>query len=262
MNTFPANGETFTVLAWLAQDPRRGLAFEQKMEEGRRFGRTPDAPALLRSLLEEEYPIGATPVWGPVWMHLLHRRCAQVDLDSASWALNGRYGVYFRADYSPQAEVGDEQETLDLWEVVAQNAALFARLEQFSRTWPDNVCTCAAGLRTYFFSSVRLGLRYQDVPQFVPAFIVMSLERIDWHVLASRLLREAKTCQCVSQPHQENPAVLVALFAELLGLVGDEIRQVSRSLPGQQRSTALFLSGLCRDTASALAVSESVETTH
>lgn len=32
MPTFPANVETFAILAWLAQDPKRRLAFEQKME--------------------------------------------------------------------------------------------------------------------------------------------------------------------------------------------------------------------------------------
>lgn len=200
MHTFPANVETLVVLAWLAQDYRRRLAFEQKMEEGRRFGRTPDAPALLQSLLEEECsPIGATPAWGPVWMHLLRRRYAQVDLDSVSWALSGRCGVYFQAEDSPRVEVDNEQETWDLWEVVAQKEALFARLEHFSRAMPDNVCTCAAQPRTYLFSFVHLGLRYLDVPQFVPAFIVRSLEHVDWHLLAAQLLQAANSpCKCVS----------------------------------------------------------------
>ncbi len=263
MYTYPANTETFLVLSWLSQKPHLCAALKQRL---RGSGRIPDAPTLLQSLLEEDWrPLGQDADFGPLCAQLLRPRFNVVDLLVVSWALEGSCGLYFRADDNPEAheaEVDAEpiQETWSLWEAITRNEPLLMRLEQLCHTWQGSVCYGAQALRSFFPVYTRLVLHHLEAPHFVRDLLLVSLEKVDWHVIAAKLVGVGlPPCQCSSWPRVDDPAVLVALVEELLTRAGDEIERSGQPLAGQQREMALFLSGLCRDTAKAMPVAGPVD---
>jgi len=257
MYTYPANIETFLVLSWLSQKPHLRADLKQRIKNS---GRTPDAAPLLQSLLEEDWrPLGQDGDFGPLCAQLLRPRFNVVDLLVVCWAQEGRCGLYFRADDNPQAaheaaaDAELQRETWSLWEAITRNEPLFMRLEQLCHTWQRSVCYGAQALRSFFPVYTRLVLHHLDAPHFVRELLRTSLEKVDWHVVAAKLLGVGiSPCLCSSWTRVDDPDVLVALVEELLTRAGDEIGRSGQILPGQQRDMALFLSGLCRDTAKAM----------
>jgi len=263
MYTYPANTETFLVLSWLSQKPDLCAALKQRLKG---HGRTPDAPTLLQSLLEEDWrPLGQDGDFGPLCAQLLRPRFNVVDLLVVSWALEGSCGLYFRADDIPEAHEAEAdvellQETRSLWEAITRDEPLFMRLEQLSDTWQGSVCYGAQALRSFFPAYTRLVLHHLDAPHFVRELLRTSLEKVDWYVVAAKLLGVGiPPCLCSSWTRVDDPAVLVALVEELLTRAGDEIGRSGQLLPGQQRDMALFLSGLCRDRAKAMRAARPVD---
>jgi len=264
MYTYPANTETFLVLSWLSQKPHLCAALKQRL---RGSGRIPDAPTLLQSLLEEDWrPLGQDGDFGPLCAQLLRPRFNVVDLLVVSWALKGSCGVYFLPEDNPgaaheaEADVEPLRETWSLWEAITRNEPLFRRLEQLSHMWQGRVCHGAQALRSFFPAYTRLVLHHLDAPHFVRELLRTSLEKVDWHVVAAKLLGVGiPPCLCSSWTRVDDPAVLVALVEELLTRAGDEIGRSGQPLADQQRGMTLFLSGLCRDTAKAMHATGSVD---
>src|SRR5712692_10531814 len=82
----------------------------------------------------------------------------------------------------------------------------------------------------------------------------MSLARIDWHEIAAQVLQvpPGPVCQREARKQQEPLGAKAEYLGELFRFVGNEIGEPCRNLPEPQRTQALFLVDLCRETTRAM----------
>ena len=182
-----------------------------------------------------------------------------VDIEAVAHAIGLKnfirpsHGLFYSDDpfLVSTTQKGPANETEAFWQAASNHAALQERLVQLSQIWSNNVCLSAQCLRFFFMEYARLLFRHREAPFFVAEFLGRSLQQVNWHTIAAHVLdTSVSSCQCTPELSHEHEAVLcVPLFQELLTEAGDEIRQASCRLPDHLRSNALFLSGLCRDTA-------------
>jgi hypothetical protein len=200
-------------------------------------------------------------LYDPALRNLVEYRLALVESTEIAHAISldqlakPSHGLFFSDDPHQAASTRDQKKHVDeteaFWQAVIQHTPLQERLVQLNQVWQGSICLGAHCLRTFFLLYSSMRLRHRETPFFVAELLAISLEHVDWHAIVTRILGTAvSSCQCSSKPSRnDESAVNVLVFQELLKLTSDEIRCASRMLPDHLRSNALFLSGLCKDMA-------------
>jgi hypothetical protein len=262
-HSYRVNSETLLLLAWcstldlcaLLQRDQQACPWKYPCQDG-----FPED--LLYTLIDEA--IGCLPgdVYGPVLQLLVLYRLAQVDMQHVARAialheLSGpSCALFFADDRCQSSRVRHQEKQMPLneteafWLASIRHVSLYEHLVQQSLQWQGNVCLGAHYLHIFFSQYSRMLVHHTNMPFFIAEWLSISLQHVDWHAIAARILGIAVTpCACVSQPVNASE-VHSQLFQELLTLINGEIRQASRLLPDHLRANALFLSGLCADMAS------------
>ena len=82
------------------------------------------------------------------------------------------------------------------------------------------------------------------------------LHKIDWHVIAANLLdvphAARGTCHCAARDQQTATGMVAEYLGELFKVTGDEIMPLGQRLPEPERTQALLLGDLCRETTKAM----------
>jgi hypothetical protein len=258
---YGVNRETLLVLAWCTTLDLRALLQQDQQARPYKYPQSceqhwyPTYPEdILRAPINEALACFQDDPYGPALQSLVEHRLTLVDMQEVARAISldgladSSHALFF-SDSLPWVQETDETQTF--LQAVSKHASLQERLLQLSQIWSSNVCLGAQYLRTFFLGYTRMMLKHREAPFFVSELLSISLQQVDWHTIAAHILDiPVPSCQCSSVPSQENAEVVnVQLLQELLTLSGDEIRRASRRLPDHLRSNALFLSGLCRDTA-------------
>lgn len=220
-HSFGVNTETFLVIAWAARQPGLRKRLMRAHEENR------SSELALRSSLTGAIPIVFEDViYGLAYQRLFLHRLEQVDWSYADWALCSRWGVYLAQDDDSDAAGEDapvgvpaSEETALLWEAISQNERLADRFGRLSRDWERKVSRGARLSRLHFLMHLPLLMQTTEPPFLVHELLVMSLERVNWHELAARLLGvpllpHAAVVDVGS--HEEDRVLCVATLLELV----------------------------------------------
>src|SRR5712692_3358658 len=258
----PVDTDVLLLLAWFTTLDLRGLLQQKKREQPWKPFRQLLDEALQTALDEALACFRGDPIFGPALLSLARYRIARIDMQRASWAIaleelaDPSNGVFFSDDpyRSPvaaeKAKNGPVDETAAFWQAVAAYGPLAERLHQVSQTWSGDVCQGARELCAFFPLYLALVQRPLHLPFFLYELLRVSLERVNWHTIAAQVLQvpPGQVCQCEVGKQEEPLGAKAAYLAELFGVVSDEIAEHSRNLPEPQRTQALFLLDLCRQT--------------
>lgn len=250
-------------MAWFSALDVQALLLRKKCEQSWKPFRQLLDEALQASLDDALICLEGDPIYGPAWLCLARHRISRVDLQRVSWAIalkelvDPSNGVFFSDDPYRSASVDDRQkeepadETEAFWQAVTAHIPLAQRLQRFSHTWQGDVCRGACELQSFFNGYLDIVQRPLRVPFFLHEMLRASLACIDWHVVAARVLRVAAspTCMCEARRQEGHCGAWAEYLGELCRLVANEIVQHSSSLSEPQRTQALFLADLCRETA-------------
>ncbi len=258
----PVDTDVLLLLAWFSTLDLRALLQRKKREQPWKVFRQLLDEALQTALDEALACFRGDPIYGPALLSLARYRISRIDLQRASWAIaleelaDPSNGVFFSDDpyHSPASaekpQSGPVDETEALEQAIAAHVPLARRLHQLSLAWNRDVCCGACELRAFFFLYLDLVQWPLRVPFFLHELLRVSLARIDWHAIAAKVLQvpPGQVCQCETSKQQEPLGAKAAYLAELFHVVSDEIGEHSRELPEPQRTQALFLLDLCRET--------------
>jgi hypothetical protein len=271
-HNYSTNPETLLLLAWYSGLDLQALLQKDQQarphkypEKAYRDGWLPVFPEdMLKEQVTEALSCFQGGTYDPVLLHLVQYRLLLVSVEDIAAAIGLKdqtralHGLFYSDDpflrYTTEKQPANspENETDAFLQSLSIHAVLHERLIQLSRIRSNNICLGAQCLRTFFFGYARMLFRHREAPFFVAEFLGRSLKQVDWHAIAAHI-QEVDTfpCECstseLSSEHER--AIHVPLFQELLIEASDEIRLASRRLPDHLRSNALFLSGLCGDTA-------------
>ncbi len=178
--------ESLLFLAWASRLP--GLP--QKLEQTE-YGK---CEQLLRSGLMSSLPpvFEQDALYGPLFERLFTYCLNRVEFQYVGWALRGYEPVYLKQTTEESASDAREDslsgETALVFEAIAANTRLQARIERLGRGWDEATLRRGARLlRLHFTCRLPVLLRRNECPFLVKEFICMSLAKIDWLALAMRL---------------------------------------------------------------------------
>lgn len=240
MNKHPhgANPEMLLVLAWLST---QDLAAQwQKDQQARPWKYPPRAQPwqeqVLRGFPDElvhqqianafQY-LYTDPLYGPVFEALVRYRLIFVDFDRVSWAIDlqnqteAHCALYYANEpyYSrahQETEIVDEADAI--FQAASSHAPLADRLRRLGEIWGGDVCLGARDLQAFFLWYSDHARRQLQAPFFVWELLTISLDNVDWHALAARVLGTIPTEPCICSPLQPDellgkPAVALPDFA-------------------------------------------------
>ena len=261
----PVDRDVLLLLAWFST-----LNLRSQLEQKQREQSWKHPPQLLDELLHACIDdalscFQADPIYGPAFLSLARYRLADVDLQSVAWAIDlegladPSNGVFFSDD--PYRSISPDDlkknwpadETEAFWQAVTAHAPLAERLHRLSQTWQDDRCCLICELQAFFHWYLDLVERPLRVPFFLHEMLRAGLASIDWHAIAGRVLQVSASpaCMCEARRREGPRGARAEYLVELCRLVGNEIVQLGSSLSEPQRTQALFLSDLCRETAEA-----------
>jgi hypothetical protein len=256
----PVDSNALLLLAWFSTRDVRALIERKKREQQWKHPPQLLEETLRASIDEALACFQDDPIYGPAFLHLARYRLAGVDLQSVAWAIDleglvdPSNGVFFSDDpYSSvdgRQKEGPADETEAFWQVVTAHVPLAERLQRLSQAWHGDVCRGTCELQAFFNWYLDIVQRPLRVPFFLHELLRASVARIDWHLIAAQILQvpSCRVCQCEARRREEPRGARAEFLGELFRLVGDEIVQHSQNLPEPQRTLALFLLDLCRET--------------
>jgi hypothetical protein len=139
---------------------------------------------------------------------------------------------------------------------VQAHSPLIEQLQRLSKGWNVDVCRGASELRAFFCWYLDLVRWRIQMPFFVHEYLRISLQKIDWHAVALKVLGtslpDVAACTCEARTQEIFADARIEYLGELFKQVGNEAAQLGRDLPEPERMQALLLSDLCRETTSAM----------
>jgi hypothetical protein len=205
------------------------------------------------------------PIYGPALLALARDRLTYVDFSLVSWAIelqglaDPSAGLLF-SDNPYYAERHQKSEAVDetdaFWRVACSHVPLADRLHRLSTTWQGNVCQGACELSMFFLWYLELIGRPLQMPFFLVEYVRKSLHQIDWHGIAASLLEVPRSargnCHCTASAQETATGAIAEYLGELFKITGDEIMPLGQRLPEPERTQALLLGDLCRETTKAM----------
>ena len=275
-HSYGANSEMLLLLAWSST---LNLQEQLRKDQRERSWKYPQLkpweqqwkPAFPEELLQEHITraldcFQGDPIYGPVLEAMVRFRLTFIDFSLVAWAISleeladASSALFFSDEpyYQSRRQEKDEivDETDAFWRVAQAHIPLIDRLRRLSKAWHGDICQGACELRSFFGWYLDLARRSLQMPFFVHEFLRISLQKIDWHVIAAKVLEVAllghAACCCAARTQE----VLVGARAEYLGELfrqtGDEAIQLGQCLPEPELTQALLLAELCRETTRAM----------
>ncbi|GCE32179.1 hypothetical protein KDA_76630 [Dictyobacter alpinus] len=270
-----ANSEMLLLLAWLSMlDLQKQLRQDQREQPwkypDRESWNQPRQPVFPEELVHGQIALALgcfkrDPIYGPLFEALVAHRLTYIDFPRVAWALelaglaNPICALFFSdsseySEHQQKSEYSDETDAF--WRVASSHPPLHDRLHRLSQTWNAGVCRGARELQSFFGWYLELAARPLQVPFFLVELLRISLRNVDWHVIAANTLGEQPSTGkegCCSMRKQERQAGAAAEYlGEVFRVTGDEALDVGQQLPEPERTQALFLADLCRETTKAL----------
>jgi hypothetical protein len=188
--TFGVNPETLFALALFSNHPQRKEMVVQSQERQReQWDRQIIAPKIVvRTLFDEALsPLQQDSVYGPIYQQLVQYHIDQIDFDCFDWALRGENGVSLQ-----QAQGKREDETTRFWNAVTGNEPLLQSLRILSGDWGGDSQHGGRLLRSHFQGHCAALSQQHEASFLIQTFLGMSLERINWVEVATRVIQKRR----------------------------------------------------------------------
>ncbi|GHP00622.1 hypothetical protein KSF_106690 [Reticulibacter mediterranei] len=268
-----ANAEMLLLLAWLstlkvqeqARQDREACPWKYPYQPPWSQDRLPVFPehlvhgqvALARENLKRD------PIYGPLFEALVRYRLTSIDFSLVAGALelegltDPTWALFFSDSSSPSKRRQDTtfvDEADAFWQVASSHMPLADRLTRLSQTWHGDICRGAGELSIFFSWYLDLAARFLPLPFFLVELVRISLHRMDWHVIAAHVLEIPLPvgCQCANRTQEVPVGARAEYLGELFKATGDETLSLGQQLPEPERTQALFLADLCRETTKAM----------
>lgn len=183
---FPTNREPLLFLTWITGQPQIA-----DLKNGLASGGDPSR--LLPAQLIGRLSVFESDHYGPVYRALVYHRLTQVDWSAVSQALQG-----MREISVVQTNETSDMETTILWDIASQQPQICRALRHMAQTWQDP-SDLARQLRLHFECKCQqlLVRSTSECLSLVSELLLLSLERVDWSEIATRLLG----LHCQRRPH-------------------------------------------------------------
>lgn len=230
MNKHPhgANGETLLLFSWLCtQDLTTQWRNDQQARPWKYPVRAQPWQEQHLTVFPEELihqhvtdalqGLHADPLYGPAFEALVRYRLVFVDIDRIAWSIElheqtaAMCALYYATDpyYSQPGDYAGRHQTTELadevdafWQAASSHEPLVQRWKWLRETCGGDVCLAARYLQAFFLWYADHARRKLQAPFFVWELLTISLKKMDWHALASRILNTISTEPCICSPLQ------------------------------------------------------------
>lgn len=261
------NTESLLLLTWLSTlDLQAQIREDQEAHPGNSSYR--QLPAFPQERVRAQIDLALTcfqrdPIYGPLLAALVRDRLTYVDFLPVVWAIEVEEqtepasALFFsnKPSCSERQQASECIDEADVFSrVLSQHRPLADRLHRLSKAWNGDVCRGALELQSFFGWYLDLAARALRMPFFLTELLRRSFHRVDWHVVAASVASRPshEECRCANRRQEDLLGAIAEYLGEVFKVTGDETVSLGQQLPEPERTQALLLADLCRETTKAM----------